>query len=349
MRKEPINRRYARRFASRFERIKKMHVIEVCLLFVCLLLASCSTSQNQVITWNVELEESQVPISNKCNPDQKLSSIKSPDKPVFIPETEDRSARIRVKGLPCTKGEDAPEYEVPLSRVKRITYVSDPLQPPSEITYKDLPEIKGCCRVRDGIWFFDKLEIRASIGYRGSEDSVIYPTPSGQEVYKSSFMGFDRGGSSIVLGFEIAGLWNVPFIDKSKHLQLGIITGLWPDDGSLFIPVGLQARYTFNQFPAKFSDNCNSFYFYANAGLPLDFQTDAPYFGSSMDFQRYFYGFGLGYDWAVNCDMDFSVDIGLRGMNLPLPPIECCSTNSDDDRNPFRNSTVLLLRFGLTF
>ncbi len=327
----------------------KLPLFLLCIMLLSIWLSSCTTTKQQVVTWNVELEESELPLTNKCDPDVKLNSIKSPEKPVFIPETEDRAARIRVKGIPCSENEEPPEYEVPLSRVKRITYVSDPLQPPSEINHEDLPEIEGCCRVRKGLWIFDKFEIRGAVGYRGTEDSVVYPSPGSQEVYKSSFFGFDRGGSSIVLGFELAGLWNVPFIDKSKHFQLGIITGLWPVDASLFIPAGIHGRYTFNQFPGRFSDNCNSWYLYGNFGLPLDFQTEAPLFGSSMDYQRYFYGFGIGHDWAAGCDMDFSIDLGLRGMNLPLPPIECCPTTPEEDRSPFRNSTVLLLRFGITF
>ena len=350
MRKELPSRELSQKETCKISLIPlRFPVLLLMLALLSLWFSSCSSTKEQVITWNVELEESQTPITNKCNPDVKLNSIKSSEKPFFIPETEDRSARIRVKSIPCSIGEEPPEYEVPLTRVKRITYVSDPLQPPLEITHKDLPEIKGCCRVRDGLWFFDKFEIRGAVGYRGSKDSAVYPSSTGQDVYKSSFIGFDRGGSSIVLGFEVVGLWNVSFIDKTKHFQMGVITGIWPVDGSLFAPVGLHLRYTFNQFPAKFSENCNSFYFYANAGLPLDFQTDAPLFGSSMDFQRYFYGFGIGHDWAINCDVDFSIDLGLRGMNLPLPPIECCPSIAYVDRNPFRKSTVLLLRFGLTF
>jgi len=203
--------------------------------------------------------------------------------------------------------------------------------------------------VRDGWWIFDKIELRGLLGYRGNEDSVIYPTPTGEEIYHSSFFGFDRGGSSLITGIELAALWDVTFIDKSRSLQFGVITGLWPVDESLFIPAGFYARYTFNQMPSKYSDYCDSWYLYGTAGLPLDFETDAPLFGSSSEYQRYFYGLGIGYDWAISCDMDFSVDLGLRSMNLPLPPYTCCETTPDEDRNPFRKSTVILLRFGLTF
>lgn len=311
-------------------------------------LISCGSSE-KVISWNVELKEAELPITDKCNPDQKLTAVKTGDKPNLIPADEDREARVRVMGIPCNQGEEAPLYDIPVSRVKRITYVSDPLLPPQTVAVNDLEPILGCCRVRDGFLFFDKFEIRAAIGYRGVEDSVIYPTPTGQDVYRSSFFGFDRGGSSMVIGFELAGLWNVSFLDKSGKLQLGVLTGLWPADGSLFIPLGLHGRYTFNQNPSKFSENCNSWYVYGNLGLPLDFNSGAPLFGSSWDFQRRFYGLGIGHDWAISCDLDFSIDLGFRHMNLPLPEIICCPTTPDDKRNPFRSSDVLLLRFGLTF
>jgi hypothetical protein len=87
------------------------------------------------------------------------------------------------------------------------------------------------------------------------------------------------------------------------------------------------------------------------SGLPLDFQTGAPVFGSSMTYQTIFlWSWNLGYDWAIDCDMDFSLDLGVRGMNLPLPACEACD-GIPDDKNAIliRNSTALLLRFGLTW
>ncbi len=319
-----------------------------CFAIISIIITSCGTTQ-KVITWNVELKETEMPITDKCDPELKLSSIKSGDKPVLIPESEEREARVRVLGMPCFEGEEPPVYDVPVSRVKRVTYVSDPLLPPTALSVSDLEILEGCCRKRTGLLFFDKFEIRGAIGYRGSKDSVIYPTPTGEEIYRSSFINFDRGGSTMIFKFELSGLWNLPFIDKSNHLQAGLLTGLWPIDESLFIPIGLNLRYTLNQMPARYADNCNSWYIYATAGLPIDFQSNAPMFGSSSAYQRIFYGLGIGYDIAITCAMDFSIDLGYRYMNLPLPEIECCPTTPSDKRNPFRSSNSLLLRFGFTF
>jgi hypothetical protein len=327
-------------------RLFPLKVLFFILVLLSVLLASCSTSKN-VITWNVELKEADVPLTDRCNPSVKLQSIKSAEKPKLIPADEERESRVRVLGVPCSQNEAPPVYDVPVSRVKRITYVSDPLQPPSQVEVNDLEMLMGCCRQRSGFLFFDKFELRGAVGYRGIQSE--YYKPGVNTPYKSSFLSFGEGGSTIVLGFEIAGLWDVPFIDPSGRFQLGFITGVWPVDGSIFVPVGLHGRYTFNQKPPRTADNCNSWYLYGNFGLPLDFQTKAPVFGKNIDFQRYFYGLGIGYDWAVTCSMDFSVDLGFRVMNLPLPPCTACTDTPAEYKYLFRNSKVLLLRFGLTF
>lgn len=312
-------------------------------------LFSCS-SQKNVIQWNVELKESDIPLTDKCEPAKKLTSIKTPSQPQLIPASEDREARVKVYGLPCKENEEPPTYEIPISRVKRVTYVSDPLEPPVEIPSDNLAQIEGCCRQRTGWWIFDKFEVKAAIGYRGVKDSVVYPLLSGIDTaYHSSFINFDRGGSTLVFGLEFIGSWNLLFIDKNKRLQAGVLLGLWPVDGSLFVPLGLNLRYTFNQFPAVNSENCNSWYLYGNVGLPFDFNTKAPIIGDKWAHQRFFWGLGFGHDWAINCKMDLSVDVGYRYMNLPLPPYTCCPTAPDNEKYPYRKSDEFLLRVGLTF
>ncbi len=281
---------------SIFSKIRSRVKILLPVSVIAILLISCSSSKDTVIRWNVELKEAELPITDRCDPDKKLSSVKSPYQPLVIPATEEREGRIQVIGIPCTEGEDPPVYEIPLNRVKRITYVSDPISPPEEVATADLNMLEGCCSKRDGVLFFDKVELRGMIGYRGSDDEVVYPGQPDPTVYKSEFFGFGRGGSSMILGFELSGLWNAYFLDESGKFQLGIITGIWPFDGSAFVPAGLHARYTFNNYPSRYSRNCNSWYLYGMLGLPLDFQTEAPSFGNSLDFQRYFYGVGIGHD-----------------------------------------------------
>jgi len=330
---------------NNFRRIGRIMILTIPIV---VFIISCGTSKD-VVTWNVEIKDSEIPITDKCDPKVKLQSIKTAEKPKLLPATELREARVKVIGIPCEDGEKSPEYEIPIDRVRRITYVADPLQPPVQAAVNDLPVIEGCCRIRDGWWFFDKVELRGLVGYRGSEDRVVYPSPTGDIVYESSFFGFDRGGSSLFTGFEAAGLWNLKFLDPTGAFQLGLMSGVMPVDESMFIPLGLYGRYTFNQNPSKYSEACNTWYLYGTLGLPLDFNSEAPLIGNEMEFQRYFYGFGIGYDWAINCDFDLSFDLGIRKMNLPLPRYTCCVNTPDENRNPFRNSTAILFRFGLTF
>ena len=320
------------------------------ILIIALLLSSCSSSKNIVVKWNVELKDSDVLIQDKCNPDKKLQSIKSAEKPEMLPATEERDPALKVTGIPCAPEEEEPVYIIPMSRVKRITYLSDPLLPPDEIPLENLPAFSGCCRDRVGLWIFDKFELRGAIGYRGTDEQIAYLQPDGTEkIYKSKIVGFDRGGSTLIFGLETAGMWNLPFLDVSGKLQAGFLLGFYPTDESYFFPLGLNVRYTFNQHPAGNFSNCNSWYLFGNIGMPVDFKTGAPYYNSDWDFQRYFYGFGIGYDWAINCKVDFSLDLGYRNMNLPLPACEVCSETPDKYKYPFRNSDVLLLRFGITY
>ena len=338
-----INKLILRKVKGNISNIIKANIAAIAIV---LLLSSCGTSKN-VITWNVELKDSEIPITDKCNPGTKLQSIKSAEKPMLIPADEETEAKVRVLGVPCSPDADPQSYDVPVSRVKRITYVSDPLEPPSQVEVVELQPLLGCCSERDGFAVFDKFELRGLIGYRGTQEQ--YYKPGATTPFESKFISFDEGGSTIIIGLEISGLWDVPFLDDSRKLQLGFITGLWPWDGSLFVPVGLHGRYTFNPHPKPSSANCNTWYLYGNLGLPLDFQTKAPLFGSSFDFQRYFYGLGIGYDWAIACNMDLSFDLGFRAMNLPLPPCESCPLTPADERYPYRYSRALLFRFGLTF
>lgn len=314
-----------------------------------LVLISCSTHQD-IIKWNVELKEGDISVKDKCSPDTKLQSIKSTEKPELIPASEDQDAVLRITGMPCITEGEHPLYVVPISRIKRITYLSDPLTPPEEVPLSDLNTFKSCCRFRNGFWIFDKFEIRGLIGYRGIDEEIGYLQPDGSTlIYKSKFVGFDRGGSTLIFGIETSGMWDLALLDKTKHLQGGFILGYIPTDESNFFPVGLNIRYTFKQQPVSKFDNCNTWYLFGNAGLPIDFETKAPTFYENSDFQRYFYGFGIGYDWALNCKLDFSIDLGYKEMNLPLPACEVCELTPIRERYPFRNSKLIVLRFGLTY
>lgn len=311
-------------------------------------LSSCGSSSRvmgDVQRWNVELSE---PVSNKCA-GTPMFSIPSDIQPYYLPATASREARLIVYAMTDCVREQDKVYELPVSRVKRITYVSDPLQPPKVYAPEDNPPPPDrCCRVRTGALGFDKLELRVMTGFRGrDEETYLHQTAKGKVPYESSFFNTERGGSTMIIGFETAGLWS---LDDKGAFQIGPFLGVWPTDGSVFIPIGIHPRYTLtpNPDPDAFNPSCDTWFLYGDLGLPLDAQSGAPVFGSSMDRQRLYYGVGLGYDWGWGCTKDFSLDVGVRRMNLPLPEIECCPDIPQDQRNAYRASTSVYLRLGIT-
>ncbi len=308
--------------------------------------------------WNVALKSK---IIGKCT-DEEILSIETDLKPVFKPlsqktkgnkiDWEGKAFKDYFKERPLSKLDgkivintlcpngSSTLYEIPASNIFEITEKADPLQPPIP-WIADEPCV-CCCRDRNGIWFFDKLELRIMGGYRGKQDTIRYTQSNGEvKSYPPSLINFDRGGSNIVFGFEIAGLWN---LTQNRMFQLGFLTGIWPFDGAIFVPVAAHGRINFNQQPDPWGTNCNAWYFYGDLGLAFDFQTGAP-----INFNRLFWGLGVGYDWAITCGLDFSVDAGFRQMKLPLPGIECCPDIPEADRFFYRLSNTALLRFGLTF
>lgn len=323
--------------------------------------------RTNVVTYNIEFVAQPTPeleIKDRCDTTRIVRSVPTDTRPrlILVPKVlaglTSIDTLVYIEGLPCTRGGSRPTYTVPISRVASRTYTStsDPLEPPTVYNITEVIPDDRCCRTRTGWWVFDKLDLRFGVGVRFGSDSVTYPIVDAtgapiapfQEIYRSSLIGFDRGGSNLVGSLEAAGLWKLDNMGKG---HLGPWLSFMPVDGSMFIPVGLYGRYTFSPTPPieDRDPSCNTPYLYGIAAMPLDFQTGAAYIGSSTEKQRYLFGAGIGYDWAVNCELDFSVDLGLRQMNLPLPEIECCPNVDGDERYPFRRSTMLMLRVGLTW
>jgi hypothetical protein len=331
--------------------LQRQTLIVLCLL-ACTALISCSSSKDagnrppDAIKWNIQFKPNAGPVVSKCPPYDRLLSIWTDTRPSLLPATDQLDERLRITDR-CQDGQEV-IYEIPRSRIDTILYATSPRD--TAIPLTDIGVLEGSCRKRYGLGPFHKLEIRLVAGYRGGNDSVFYPSISGgHEVVSDKFFSADTGGSPLFLGLEIAGYWSFDWLDPTDRLQLGIKTGVWPIDGSIFIPAALSARYTFNQGYGAFTEDDNSWYLYGDLGIPLDFTTKAPIFGDDGAHQRIFYGAGIGRDWALSCDLDFSLDIGVRRFNLPLPPIDCCPDVDASLRNPYRMSTGVYTRFGLTF
>lgn len=298
------------------------------------------------ISYNVVLRTGADAVMSQCQPGTRVTSIETSIRPVLLPATSTREPMIRVIAV-CSGSRAPVTYEFPYHRVEVILETSSPRVAPDSI--RDLTVYTPNCRERIGWGPFDKLELRGVVGYRGDKDSVFYPSASGGEIYRSSTFGNSRGGSSIIAGVEIAALWSFAWLDETERLQLGLMTGWWPVDESQFIPIGIKARYTVDQRIVDDGSSGSTLYLFGDAGLPLDFTTNAGVIGPDVNRQRIYYGFGAGFDWPIGCTIDFSIDLALRRMTLPLPPIDCCPDIPDEERNPYRTSNAVVLRTGLTF
>ena len=321
----------------------------------CNVCDGCADKCNSDTIWNVALNS---PVINECS-GEEVTSIKSDIRPQYIPigieikncgddipDIYDTTKGIvRLCGFGCS-GEGYVEYRIPMGNIYEITTTTDVKEPPKKWGVNK-PDV--CCkRVRSGWFIFKKLELRAMTGYRGSQNGITYPTASGSKYYEASFINFDRGGSDMIMGFEIGayfGFLTFDLFGMRDALQFGVMSGLWPMDGSTFIPLSFHPRITFNQRPNPFSYPCSTWYIFGDAGLPFDFETNAESPGD-----RYFWGLGLGYEFPIGACSDLSFDLGVRQRNLPLPEIDCCpDLEGSIDRNPFRKSTDIFLRFGITF
>lgn len=280
--------------------------------------------------WNIELKNDIKSQVVNTNPPTLILSIASDRMPQLV-EVGNGKTKLRVYTISGTI------EDLDIERVIRITSTSDPLEPPTIHIIGDVPEPdSGCCCCQNkGFLVFDRFEIRGMVGYRGRDTSgILLQTTS--------------DGSSFIFGLEFTGLWS---LDSRNAFQIGPMIGVWPTDGSIFVPVSIHPRYTFP--PASNTENepagGSQWFVYGDIGVPFDFQTDAPLLGSTPSRQRLFYGVGIGVDCIWGC---LALDAGIRRIHLPLvlDPNEAviCPNCPPDQRHPYRLSTLLYLRFGIT-
>jgi hypothetical protein len=202
-------------------------------------------------------------------------------------------------------------------------------------------------------------EIKAMVGFRPiagtNDEKTIYPDINGTKLYDREVFGTGIGGSSIIAGGEFAVSKNFKFIDNwfswldstTGAFKIGAMTGVWPMDGSVFIPLGAHLRWDINMNLnfCKYLKGlkCGSWYYFADLGPAFSLNQETNLLG-------YFGDIGAGYDYAWGKSMDFTIDFGLRFVHTPMPkinaPLEC---QQNLDLNPARNSGLFFLRCGLTF
>jgi hypothetical protein len=236
------------------------------------------------------------------------------------------------------------------SRVDRILTMSDPIRPPATLDWlakKDptwlQPPLECDCdgrERRDGLQVFD---LKAGLSYKRS-NSVAQQTVNGPVTQTSSF--FDPTNSaSTNMTVEL----NTSAGYRYGKWDFGIMLEVIPTDSFFYFPLALHARYLFEP-------NCCSWNVFANAGLPLDFQTGAPVLFTPFftKRQRRYASLGIGKIWPQvfgtrSSFGDFALDVGYRYMAIPLAEIQCCPTIPTNYRFPARESHSLFAQFGFSF
>jgi hypothetical protein len=323
------------------------------LLACAIALASCGSSnclycerdacdETQAASWNVELAAR---YPDPCTQTMQ-QSFASPIPPLMLVRGG-RDTVYRVE-VPCRENGRCIGFrsvELPGGSVTRITTTSDPLIPPSRV--QPAEACVNCTRERDGLLIFDKVELRAMGGYRGPQTAVFYPDAAGGVLHEPDVFGFTRGGTNITMGGEVSFLWDVARVGERSMFHLGVLTGVWPVDGSTFIPVSIHPRLTVNNDPDPYGCNCDAWYLFGDAGWVTIGGDGAPY--TPLFDRRFFFGVGAGYEWALGRDVDLGVDVYYRRTQTPLPAIDCCPDIPADLRHPMRRAHVVGLRLGITF
>lgn len=227
--------------------------------------------------------------------------------------------------------------------ISRITYFSNPLYPATIIPWDSIPyqpaEYCECDRTsRESTY----LSAHANLNYRGSHTYTV-PTPTGNVIYNTRGIGnFDENGTNGALELSLAGGFVL------GDLRLGLMTGVIPSDGSMFIPVALQGVWDFgNAARLMILGHCPNAYL--NVGIPLDFETGAPMFANDLRRQRKFLSGGLGFERAMSDGMNFSFRLGAEWLTIPMDEIECCPGIDKADRHPGRSMVAAQVGLGLTF
>jgi hypothetical protein len=257
-----------------------------------------------------------------------------------------------------TLNDSTPPIQFPHVRVKRILSVSDPIHPPTEISWSDrtLPtspppepsqgtavnpinnSIDCDCmgHLRTNGWQFFDAKLGAAIKGTSSYTQV---SPVGTVQSNSVFFGpRNSGGTQLDIHADVAGGYRI------NKWDLGLSLEIIPTDSFIYFPLSAHARYYFEQ-------TCCSWNVFANAGIPFDFQTGEPVILTPLfsDRQRRYFSFGIGKIWPMNESMEWAADLGYRYMVIPLAEIQCCPDITLDNRFPARESQSFFLQLGVSF
>jgi hypothetical protein len=239
---------------------------------------------------------------------------------------------------------------IDFSKVDTIINTGDSDFPPS-INIGQPDSFSLCNRFRQPV----KIELRGMFGVRDFNKEGK-PIPGYGSELDKKVLGFGGGGTNLVVGAEAAVLPRIARIGLRNSLNLGVMTGFWPVDSGMFVPIAIHPKLTFNEFTSPLWGQCNAFNIFGDLGVAYDVTGKTDFLNENNLPYSWFYDIGAGIDLWRTRNLDLSFDIGFRRTNLALPIsqkyTECIDNNGttvEVTGFPVRSIGQLFIRFGLTF
>ena len=238
------------------------------------------------------------------------------------------------------------------SKVDTIIDTGDSDSPPRiNMGAADTLSLKLCNRFRQPL----KIELRGMFGVRDFLKEGK-PIPGYGTSLDKKVLGFGGGGTNLVVGAEAGLLPRIAKIGLKGSLNLGLMTGFWPVDSGMFIPVAIHPKLTFNEFTSPLWGQCNAWNIFCDLGVAYDVSGKVDFLKDNNLPYSWFYDIGAGIDLWRSRNLDLSFDLGFRRTNLALPISQEYSQCVDNNGNivkvtgfPVRSIGQLFLRFCLTF
>ncbi len=272
-------------------------------------------------------------------------SLRGPNRVIFINVELINGHTIHGRGLEKTIHDelrvtqaDSAQQVVSGRDVQRVTFLSTPLEPPTEIPWDDIPMEHItclCCELNDGPTF---TEVHLGGTYRGNATYLRQTAKGVDTVSTHGFGSMSADGSVGTLQLDLEHGWRV------GKWRLGAFVGLLPSDGAWFIPAGFHVAYEFRD---EFLGMCPQIF--TNIGIPFDFQTGAPIFFSKFDRTRKFINGGFALERPFHGHTNWSFQLGAEYVTLPLPKIDCCPGLPNEDHYPTRSWIAIYAGIGFSF
>jgi hypothetical protein len=258
------------------------------------------------------------------------------------------------------------KHTIDTSSIEYIVVSSDADIAPKKVSYTSLDSLLLCNRSRHSV----KFEVCGMLGSRLVWDNIganILGIYQPKNDLLDKVIGFGPGGTNLIIGAEAAILPRIALINNKHSFNLGLMTGFWPVDGGMFVPISIHPRLTFNEKSEPIWGKCNAWYLFGDMGTAWDarninkgngvpiYQTYTNIEGKTERWFTWFAGLGAGVDLWKSKGRDLSIDGGYRITNLPLSTNEelrkCLQESGKDPNliNASRMADQVFIRIGFTW